>query len=237
MKTNRAKRWILFTLLMTTLSYTIDSHAAARVYGSGEVHESGQGLNFDEESLIGTLREGMKQFSHGIHLHFSYEGKVLEELPSLVDKWIHKALEETGDPDGGDYLKYQMGGYEASFSYVQEGESFRYNIDIYPKYYLYLEQKLEAEAEIRRVMAELGIAALKTDHEKVRRIYDYICQNVSYDQIHRKSGHYVLRSTVYAAMIQKTCTCQGYSVLLQRMLREAGIDGRIMTGVGCSGNG
>lgn len=228
---------ILLILLLNPLLYELESHAAASVYGSGEVQSEKQKLNFDDALLVSALREGMKNFSEAIHLHFNYTGQVLEDLPSLVDEWVARALEETGDPNEGDYLKYQTGGYEASFSYLEENGNYDYHVDIYPRYYLYIEQKLQAESEIRKVMEELGIAQLKTDHEKVRRIYDYICRNITYDKIHGKSDHYVLRSTVYAAIVQKTCTCQGYSVLMQRMFREAGIEGRIITGIGRHGDG
>ena len=69
-----------------------------------------------------------------------------------------------------------------------------------------------------------------TDYEKIAAIYDYVCANVKYDTVHIKHPTATLRSTAYSALLWHTATCQGYSVLLYRMLRMAGINARIVTG-------
>ena len=70
-------------------------------------------------------------------------------------------------------------------------------------------------------------------HEQIwmiYNIYDYICENVQYDRVHQKNPYSHLKSTAYAALIQKTATCQGYCTALYRLLREVGVDCRIVTG-------
>ena len=82
---------------------------------------------------------------------------------------------------------------------------------------------------------ELSINTMKSDYEKVVAIYDYICDNVTYDYTNLEDDTYDLKYTAYAALINKTSVCQGYANLLYRMLHEAGIDSRIVTGIGNGG--
>ena len=49
-----------------------------------------------------------------------------------------------------------------------------------------------------------------------------------------EDDNYKLKHTAYAALMHKTSVCQGYAVLLYRMLKECGIDNRIITGYGGS---
>ena len=72
------------------------------------------------------------------------------------------------------------------------------------------------------------------DYEKIRRIYDYVCKNIKYDYHHDGMWNYTLRSTSYAGLVKQSATCQGYCVTLYRLLKEAGIDCRIITGQGRS---
>ena len=48
--------------------------------------------------------------------------------------------------------------------------------------------------------------------------------------MHQKHPAYHLCSTAYAALVQRTATCQGYCVALYRLLRETGVNCRIVTG-------
>ena len=75
----------------------------------------------------------------------------------------------------------------------------------------------------------------KTDYEIIRDVYAYICEHVTYDNIHVNDASYKLAHTAYAALVNGTAVCQGYAVLLYRMLMEQGIDCRIMAGEGNGG--
>ena len=90
---------------------------------------------------------------------------------------------------------------------------------------------------LEEVYAELGLNDVMEDGEKLRSIYDYVCTHVSYDKVHRKNAYHHEKSTAYAALIKGTATCQGYAVLLYRMLRENGVDCRVVTGTGADESG
>lgn len=63
----------------------------------------------------------------------------------------------------------------------------------------------------------------KNDYENTKAIYDYLCQNITYGNDNLNDDTYLLKYTAYAALINKTAVCQGYAVLLYRLLLEEGI--------------
>ena len=81
-----------------------------------------------------------------------------------------------------------------------------------------------AELQPGRLAAELPEA------ERIRRIYDYICSTVTYDAVHGKNPYDHRKSTAYWALIEHTAACQGYCTAMYRLLREAGVNCRIVTG-------
>lgn len=70
-----------------------------------------------------------------------------------------------------------------------------------------------------------------SDYDKLRAVYDYLYDNVAYDTVRSNHRGYHLKTTAYAALIQHTAVCQGYSVAMYRLLRELGVDCRIITGM------
>lgn len=71
---------------------------------------------------------------------------------------------------------------------------------------------------------------------KIRALYRYVCSHVRYDRIHH-SSLYHQKSTAYAALERGYAGCQGYSVLLYRLLKECGIPCRVVTGMCSFGEG
>ena len=91
------------------------------------------------------------------------------------------------------------------------------------------EQALMARAD--EVLASLALEGA-TDYEKIRAIYDYICDNVAYDYGHLEDPSYRLQFTAYAALMDGTSVCQGYASLFYLLAGKAGLDVRIVAGVG-----
>ena len=184
----------------------------------------------NESEVVAQIRQGLRLHSQRIVISFERERDVLAELPALVDAWVEAALQETERADEGDYIRYQYGGYEQKCSYRRSAGRYSYTLEIIPKYYLYLFQEEEVGAKIGEIEAALIGNGEMTEYDKVKVIYDYICHHVTYDRIHRQNPYYVMRSTAYAALVQETATCQGYCVALYRLLRQAGLKTRIVTG-------
>ena len=180
--------------------------------------------------LVGQIREGMRLHSAAITVSFEYGSDIFDELNGVIETWMEAALEETGAPDEGDYIRYQTGGYSYTSKNSCTDGVWHYSVRIVPVYYIYLSQEEEAGEAAKKLRRDLGFWPWTSDEEKIHRIYTWLCENVHYDKVHRKNAYYHRRSTAYAALVQRTATCQGYCTAMYRLLREEGIDCRIITG-------
>ena len=193
---------------------------------------SPDGVISNSDAVIASIRQGLRDHSARMTVTFSYDRDILSEIPRFVNAWMAAAVEETGSPVEGDYIRYQCGGYESTTSCDRADGSYTFTVQIVPQYYMYLAQEEAVTEKLWEIFDGFGFDGDTSDYDKIRAIYDYMCSRVKYDKIHVKNKYYCLRSTSYAALIQETATCQGYSVALYRMLRQAGINARIITGIG-----
>ncbi len=191
--------------------------------------------NCDE--IVRGIRGGLKGHAASITISFDYGSDIYDELNSVIEEWVTAALEETGDPAEGDYIRYQYGGYEYRTEYTVRDDRFYYTVKIVPDYYDSLTQEQAASEAADAVLKELNIRRNADAYEKIRAVYTYLCENVSYDKINRKYKLYHLKSTAYAALVQNNATCQGYCTAMYRLLRSLGIDCRIITGTAVDTNG
>lgn len=183
------------------------------------------------DSVIQSVRDAFTRRSPKITIEYSSGGDNMEDIPALVNEIVTFAMSETYDPGEGDYLYHQYGGYELEYSRTeQSGGRYSYIITLVPEYYTTAEQEQKVTGRVAEIIRELGVSD-KTDLEKVRAVYDYIYENVSFDRVHAKNEHYHLKTTAYAALFHRTAVCQGYCVLMYRLLRELGVDCRVITGM------
>lgn len=180
--------------------------------------------------VVAAIRAGLRQHASAITVTFDYGSDIFSELNGVIDLWVDEALAETDDPTEGDYIRYQYGGYTYESSYVIEDGRWRYTVKLTPNYYTFLSQEEQVTEAVAEILRDLSFGRRTGEPEKIRAIYAYLCENVTYDKIHRKNPYYHRCSTAYAALVQKTATCQGYCAALYRLLRESGIDCRIVTG-------
>lgn len=98
-------------------------------------------------------------------------------------------------------------------------------------------EKEEMQAALNAKITEIVNAAkgLSTDFEKELFVHDYICQHTSYDYYAEKVGISVAGSlpwTVYGALINGNCVCEGYSRAMQLICARLGINCGLATGKG-----
>lgn len=191
----------------------------------------------NREQTIAAIRSGLKHHAQTITIRFTAHTDSMDELDEIVDGLVEEALQETDDPAEGDYIRYQYGGYETRYGYETETglfgkQTLHYTVRIIPDYYTYLSQEEEVTAEVGRILESFAFDETTTEYEKVRTIYDYVYEMVSYDQTHRRRPHYHLNTTAYSALFKHAAVCQGYCVLMYRLLREAGVSARIISGTG-----
>ena len=158
------------------------------------------------------------------------------DKPDDIYEYTYDLAENFGKHDGvgshGDYIEWQLGSIE--WSYFVSG-AYGY-AEYTPEYYTTAAQEAEVDARSAQILASLGING-KSEYEKVKAIYDYICANVTYDNEHLKTPDYDLQYTCYAAMISGTSVCQGYALMFYRLCLDAGVDARIYAASSASGTG
>ena len=177
------------------------------------------------------IRQTMTERLETAEVSFSDRKLDKDEVTGIVEEMIQGALYESADPKGGDYLRFQCGGYELTYTANKGFTDYTYNITIEPEYYTTREEEDKVDARVAEVIAGFDLDEDASEYEKIRCVYDFICGNTSYDTVHKHtpgSRHY--QSTAYGALIYKTALCQGYSVLTYRLLKELGADVRIVTG-------
>lgn len=176
------------------------------------------------------LREQMKARKETIMVCY----RAGEYNPSQIQDIVAEAEKHTGVPDEGDYLAFQIGGYAAAGDYSVRGLGHYWTLTYEMKYYTSAEQEAEVDEALADVLESLHLEG-DGAYEKVCAVYDWICANVTYDYGDPDDPAYEQKCTAYAALINGTAVCQGYAALLYRMLLEAGVDNRILSGTAGDG--
>ena len=180
--------------------------------------------------MIAGIRKGLREHSAAITVSFDCGSDVFADLNDVIGNWMEAAQAETDSPVEGDYIRYQLGGYVYNSTSRQEDGRWYYRVRIEPTYYHYLSQEEETDRAVSSIRRKFFFMPWTSREKKIRKIYDYLCENVSYDKVHRKNPYYHKCSTAYAALVQGTASCQGYCTALYRLLREEEIPCRIVTG-------
>lgn len=182
----------------------------------------------DKNVVAAQIRDAMLARERSVTVYYDPQGQLEKgDFTELV----LLAMEECDNSSGGDYLAkhYDTIGIRAD-EYLYAGNDYKYIIVIDFKYYTTAAQERTLDAAVKDVFQSIGISDQLSDYEKVFRIYDYVCKNVKYDYKNLENEEYDLKYTAYAALINKTAVCQGYASLMYKMLKEAGIDCRIISG-------
>lgn len=198
-------------------------NGAPRLYSDTQPQEAGSA---DEAAVI--LRKGMENREARIAIRCPADA--ITPTDGILDEIVEKAMEETGVPTQGDYIRWTYAGWSGSYSLESDDEGLHYVFVYDCKYYTTAAQEAELSEKIDSVLQSLDINDESSDYDVICAVYDYICANVSYDYDNLNDSEYLLKYTAYAAMINKTAVCQGYSALMYRMLQQKNIDCRLIPG-------
>ena len=198
-------------------------NGAPRLYSDTQPQEAGSA---DEAAVI--LRKGMENREARIAIRCPADA--ITPTDGILDEIAEKAMEETGVPTQGDYIRWTYAGWSGSYSLESDDEGLYYVFVYDCKYYTTAAQEAELSEKIDSVLQSLDINDESSDYDVICAVYDYICANVSYDYDNLDDSEYLLKYTAYAAMINKTAVCQGYCALMYRMLQQKNIDCRLIPG-------
>ncbi len=187
------------------------------------------------DKVIEEMREAFVSKCQKITVCYESGSDNMDDIYPMIDELVMFAMSETGDPREGDYLYHQYGGYRTEYSCERSGDRFSYTIDIFPDYFTTPKQEKLVDEKMSEIVSLLDLDG-KNEYEKISAVYNYVYENVKYDKVHRKNPRYHLKSTAYGALVNGCACCQGYSVLMYRLLREVGINTRVITGNAVCGN-
>lgn len=146
----------------------------------------------------------------------------------LLADIVEAAFAHTGVPTEGDYLRWQFRKYQGSSGGDKVDGVYNLELTYSFSYYTTAAQEAELDEAVASLIDSLDMVG--SDYSKIKAIYDYVCENVSYDYEHKYSDAYTLKYTAYAALMNETAVCQGYALLLYRLALELGIDCRLISG-------
>ena len=191
----------------------------------------------DAELIATTIDEAadllIKQmWAHYVRVPIRWDNDAIEPTYDMADEIIELAKSKSGDYPFGEASV--QGGIETGVG--EDGTPYE-DIVFICRYYITDEQNTQLCDQVDEVLRSLDISDSSSDYEVVCAIYDYICSNVTYDYENLPNDDYKLKYTAYAALVNKTAVCNGYAMLLSRMLTQMGISCRLITGTNLTGCG
>ena len=191
------------------------------------------------EGAVIQFREAMKARAQSFNINIEVtmqEAEAAGGINQLLHNIHEKALVHTGDPSEGDYILFNLKGYElAPTTIYQTGNVLRATLPYYAKYNTDFDMEEAVGEKIEEILEGLNLAG-KTDYQKIKAIYDYLCENVDYAHDHlpvcASGGCTGYEHSAHAALIEGESVCQGYTLALYRMALEAGVDARCIAGIG-----
>lgn len=207
---------------------TVKKAPSARTNGAGFTPKTSD-ISHTLEEAAQKLRQGMIAREASISVTFPADAAF------DFDAIFTAAMEHTGVPAEGDYLQYHWTGLSWDIKYGSVAGMDCFTIFYYPEYLTTAKQEAEVDAEVEKLLKELNLYEA-SDYDKVKGIYDWLCQNVTYDNDNLNNNSYTLKHSAYAALINKTAVCQGYATLFYRLALELNVDCRFIFGTGNGGD-
>ena len=222
------KQAIISLCVVTAMVLTV---AAGYMVIGKDDKENNSGIIFkNHNKVVQTVRTGLREHSKEITITFRAKKKHMDGIELMVSEIMDEALVETERADEGDYIRYQYGGYKIRYSNNKDKKGYLYMVKIIPEYYTYLAEEEWVTKEVGKIIEDMNFTKKTSDYDKISNIYEYVCNNVSYDSVHKNKDEKHMKTTAFAALKYRTAVCQGYAVLLYRLLKEAGINARVVTG-------
>ncbi|WP_310605205.1 transglutaminase domain-containing protein [Anaerosporobacter sp.] len=147
----------------------------------------------------------------------TYTGSDREQIFDNFDDLLTEAyqIDDDSTSSDADYIQ----GIFKSWKLSRTGNVFTISFS----YHETLKETQEVDAKIAQVLKSLGVSSM-SDYGKIKAIHDYIVKNVEYDTDLKKFS-------AYDGLINKSTVCNGYALLFYKMLTEAGVPCKIVTGL------
>lgn len=87
-------------------------------------------------------------------------------------------------------------------------------------YYTTAAQEKKVDAKVKKIVKSLNSG---TTYQKIKKVHDYLCKNIIYDDALIKEG-------TYNALLKGSSVCNGYALAFQRIMDEMDIPCKYVTG-------
>ncbi len=182
--------------------------------------------------MVSILRSAMVNRTESVVVYYELPGTSYsaQELINMESSVLDEAIVHTGKGNEGDYLKWAYSGLGMQISYGKTSGNTVGSFSYYFTYYTNASQESQVTSKVNQISSQLALSSA-SEIEKVTKVYEYVVSNVKYDR-----GSSNIKYSCYAAAINNSAVCQGYSLLIYRLLNDAGIDCRLIAGNTSSGS-
>ena len=133
-------------------------------------------------------------------------------------------LDDVRTSDDFDYMVHNISYIKTGMKYGASS-SARFTINI--TWRESLGELQYVNLRVADILKKCNIDSIDSTYERIKVLHDYIVNNVEYDVS-------LNNENAYSAIKEGSSTCQGYSLLFYKLLAEAGIKSRYITGTGIS---
>ena len=187
----------------------------------------------DEEEIVAAIREGMVARESTIPVYVTCTEELSDEV---LNSWLEMVFEETGVSTEGDYLRAHFDTISLTDGSGYKGSdgNYYYSLNFDCTYYSTAEQEEKLTAAVDELMEWL-LESDMTDYNIISTLHSYIASAVAYDYDGLEDDSDITKYTAYGALVEGEAVCHGYSALMYRLLTEAGISTRIISGTANNG--
>lgn len=211
---------LLSVFFMTTADWVPYAKANGEIQSFNTSKEASREILSTKKQVSEAIKKGLLARKKRIQVSMKYSVlKKIKDMNAFLDE-IEMSDDKTTAKDA-DYLKYSIKQWYMKTTWIEGGDA-TLTLDVVYKCSSEEEKKLDKA--IKNAIKTLELTD-KTDYEKVKAIHDYIINNVSYDIT-------LQRNSAYDALIEGFAVCEGYAMAAYRMFTEAGLEARIISGVG-----
>ena len=211
----------------------------------GDTPEVGSGVTFTyttDEKTAAFLREQVKKHQEKVRVVATFDNREALDLNIGYRTW-NLLQKHTGKSTEGDtisnntHTSYTMRQRTEESGHVTDDgwvttQKYIVTVDYQFEYKSTYAEDQETDAKIKQVLSSLNLAN-QSDYTKAKKIYDYLCNNVSF----YKDAYYCanpngVSNTAYGALVKGVTSSWGFAEAFYRMALEAGLDARIVMGDG-----
>ncbi len=178
------------------------------------------------EQMVTLLRAAMVNRTESVVIYYELPGTSYsaKELINIESKVLDNAVVHTGNGNEGDYLKWGYSGLGMQISYGKTSGNTVGSFSYYFTYYTNTSQEAQVTSKVNQISTQLKLSSLN-EVDKICKVYEYVVSNVKYNK-----GSSNLKYSCYAAAVNNSAVCQGYSLLVYRLLNDAGVSCRLIAG-------